>query len=245
MGRFDDDGTAIEMFAYRQVHDGRGSVTPLAGRYTFVMPSPTNSVNSPAGDAFGEIIVDGAGRVSLAGELPDGTPVRHEAIMARNGLWPLHVPLAGGRGMLLGWITVSKDPNLDAFGEVIWHKPLAPQDRYYPGGFSTRRHLFGNLYSPGSGNSDGPRATGGMLSGGDMPKVILGTSGLPYAGVVQLARFNWNFRPETGFVEGSFIHPATQQETAFRGALLQKRGWTSGYFLGQTHSGVVHLQIPQ
>ncbi|PAW75536.1 MAG: hypothetical protein B9S33_21540, partial [Pedosphaera sp. Tous-C6FEB] len=245
MGRFDDDGTAIEMFAYRQVHDGRASVSPLAGRYTFVMPSSTNSVDVPAGDAFGEIVVDGAGRVSFAGELPDGTPVRHEAIMGRNGLWPLHVPLAGGRGMLLGWITVSKDPNLDAFGEVIWHKPLAPQDRFYPGGFSTRRHLFGNLYAPTSGNIDLPRATGGMLSGGDMPKVILGTSGLPYAGVTQLARFNWNFRPETGFVEGSFIHPTTQQETTFRGALLQKRGWTSGYFLGQTHSGVVHLQIPQ
>lgn len=245
MGRFEDDGTAIEMFAYRRVYDGHAAVTPLAGRYTFVMPSPTNSANSPAGDAFGEIVVDGAGRVSFAGELPDGTPVRHEAGMARNGLWPLHVPLAGGRGMLLGWITVSKDPNLDAFGEVIWHKPLAPQDRYYPAGFSTRRHLFGNLYAPTSQSSNGQRAIGGMLSGGDMAKVILGNSGLPYASSTQLARFQWNFRPETGFVEGSFVHPATQQETAFRGALLQKRGWTSGYFLGQSHSGVVHLQIPQ
>ncbi|KAF0170592.1 MAG: cell surface protein [Limisphaerales bacterium] len=247
-GRFNDDGTGIEMFAYRQVFDGRSAASPLAGRYTFVMPSPTNVVNSPAGDAFGEIVVDGAGNVRFAGELPDGTPVRHEAIMARNGLWPLHVPLAGGRGMLLGWITVSKDPNLDAFGEVIWHKPLSPQDRYYPGGFSTRRHLFGNLYTPTGMASSGGRDIGGMLSGGNLDKVVLGesrfaaaSSPLPHA----LQRFTWNFRPETGFVEGSFIHPATRQETAFRGALLQKRGWTSGYFLGQNHSGVVHLQLPQ
>ena len=243
MGRFDDDGTAIEMFAYRKVYDGQTSVTPLAGRYTFVMPSPTNSVNSPAGDAFGEIVVDGAGRVSFSGDLPDGTPVRHEAIMARNGLWPLHVPLAGGRGMILGWITVSKDPNLDAFGEVIWHKPLAPQDRYYPGGFSTRRHLFGNLYTPTTKGSSGGRAIGGMLSGGDLDKVVLGNNGTSLNLTVQ--QFNWNFRPDSGFVEGSFIHPTTKQETSFRAALLQKRGWTSGYFLGQTHSGVIHLQLPQ
>lgn len=247
-GRFTDDGTGIEMFAYRQVFDGRSAVSPLAGRYTFVMPSPTNVVNSPAGDAFGEIVVDGAGNVKFAGELPDGTPVRHEAIMARNGLWPLHVPLAGGRGMLLGWITVSKDPNLDAFGEVIWHKPLSPQDRYYPGGFSTRRHLFGNLYTPTGMASSGGRDIGGMLSGGNLDKVVLGESRFAAASSPlprTLQRFTWNFRPETGYVEGTFIHPATQQETAFRGALLQKRGWTSGYFLGQNHSGVVHLQLPQ
>lgn len=247
-GRFTDDGTGIEMFAYRQVFDGRSAMSPLAGRYTFVMPSPTNVVNSPAGDAFGEIVVDGAGNVKFAGELPDGTPVRHEAIMARNGLWPLHVPLAGGRGMLLGWITVSKDPNLDAFGEVLWHKPLSPQDRYYPGGFSTRRHLFGNLYTPTGMASSGGRDIGGMLSGGNLDKVVLGESRFAAASSPlprRLQRFTWNFRPETGYVEGTFIHPATQQETAFRGALLQKRGWTSGYFLGQNHSGVVHLQLPQ
>ncbi len=250
MGRFDDDGTGIAMFAYRQVFDGQAAVSPLAGRYTFVMPSPTNSVNSPGGDAFGEIVVDGAGRVKFAGELPDGTPVRHEASMGRNGLWPLHVPLAGGRGMLLGWITVSKDPNLDAFGELIWHKPLSPQDRYYPAGFSTRRLLFGNLYTPaGSIATSGGRNVGGMLSGGNLDKVVLGDSVLPLTSAsplyATLSRFNWTFRPDSGFVEGSFIHPATQQETSFRGALLQKRGWTSGYFLGQNHSGVVHLQLPQ
>ena len=93
-GRFLDDGQGVEMFAYRQVYDGRTSVTPLAGRYTFVMPGATNSAASPGGDAFGEIVVDAAGNVKLSGELPDGTPVRHEAVMGRGGLWPLHVPLA-------------------------------------------------------------------------------------------------------------------------------------------------------
>lgn len=250
MGRFNDDGQGVELFAYRQVYDGRTSVTPLAGRYTFVMPMATNSATSPGGDAFGEIVVDGAGNVRFSGELPDGTLVRHEAVMGRNGLWPLHVPLAGGRGMLLGWITVSKDPGLDAFGEVVWHKPLSPQDRYYPNGFSTRRHLFGNLYTPGGGAAvRGDQRIGGMLSGGNMDKVVLGDSGMSLVagmpGHQVLQQFAWNFRPDTGYVEGTFIHPATKQETAFRGALLQKRGWTSGYFLGQSQSGVVHLQLPQ
>ncbi|NDB76731.1 MAG: hypothetical protein EB141_14010 [Verrucomicrobia bacterium] len=227
MGRFDDDGAVIELFGYRQVFDGRTAVSPLAGRYTFVMPSPTNNVNSPAGDAFGEIVVDTAGRVKVAGELPDGTPVRHEAVMGRNGIFPLHVPLAGGRGMLLGWVTVSQDPNLDAFGELIWHKPLTPQDRYYPGGFSSRRLLFGNLYTPtGTATSSG-RSIEGMLRGGNLDKIVLGHGGVPLtpgsANFDTLARFTWNFRPDTGYVDGTFIHPLTHQETAFRGALLQKR----------------------
>ncbi|MFA6544283.1 MAG: Ig-like domain-containing protein, partial [Limisphaerales bacterium] len=250
MGRFIDDGQGVEMFAYRQVFDGRSNPAPLAGRYTFVMPTATNSAASPGGDAFGEIVVDRAGNVKFAGELPDGTPVRHEAVMGRNGLWPLHVPLAGGRGMLLGWITMTNNARLDAFGEVIWHKPLAPQDRYYPYGFSTRRHLFGTLYTPTGGAAiSGDRRIGGMLSGGNLDKIVLGDSGLPMTAsspIYQtLQHFAWNFRPDTGFVEGTFIHPTTKQETAFRGALLQKVGWTSGYFLGQNHSGVVHLQLPQ
>ena len=237
------------MFAYRQVFDGQAAVTPLAGRYTFVIPTPTNDLAAPGGDGFGEIVVDAAGRVKFAGELPDGTAVRHEAFMGRTGLWPLHVPLAGGRGMLLGWITITNQSRLDAFGEIIWHKPLSPQDRYYPSGFSTRRHLFGTLYSPSSGPASGGRGTAGMLSGGNLDKVILGDAGVPVSAgspaYETLQQFRWNLRPETGYVEGTFIHPTTRQETAFRGAFLQKVGWTSGYFLGQSRSGVVQLQLPQ
>jgi hypothetical protein len=249
-GRFTDDGQVVELFGYRQVFDGQAATTPLAGRYTFVIPSPTNAPAGPGGDAFGEIVVDAAGRVRFAGELSDGTSVRHEAVVGRNGLWPLHVPLAGGRGMVLGWITLTNHAQLDAYGEVIWHKPLAPQDRYYPGGFSTRRHLFGTRYTPtGTAALSGDRRIGGMLSGGNLDKIVLGEAGpAPVPGSPQfqtLQRFSWNFRPDTGYVEGTFTHPVTQQETTFRGALLQKVGWTSGYFLGQNHSGVVHLQLPQ
>jgi len=248
-GRFTDDGQVVELFGYRQVFDGQAATTPLAGRYTFVIPSPTNAPAGPGGDAFGELVVDGAGQVRFAGELPDGTPVRHEAVVGRNGLWPLHVPLAGGRGMLLGWLTLTNHAQLDAYGEVIWHKPLAPQDRFYPNGFSTRRHLFGTRYTPtGTASLSGDRRIGGMLSGGNLDKIVLGDPGPAAPGLPPfrtLQRFSWNFRPDTGYVEGTFIHPVTQQETTFRGALLQKVGWTSGYFLGQNHSGVVHLQLPQ
>jgi len=248
MGRFVDDGSTVEMFAYRQVFDGREAVAPLAGRYIFVIPAPTNDVAAPGGDGFGEITVDAAGRVKFAGELPDGTAVRHEAFMGRSGLWPLHVPLAGGRGMLLGWITVTNQSRLDAFGEVIWHKPLSPQDRYYPSGFSTRRHLFGSAYAPVGGATTGGRDTAGMLSGGNLDKIILGSGGALTAAspaFETLQNFRWQLRPETGFVEGTFTHPATRQETAFRGAFLPKVGWTSGYFLGQSRSGVVQLHLPQ
>lgn len=249
-GRFTDDGQVVELFGYRQVFDGQGASTPLAGRYTFVIPTATNSPTGPGGDAFGELVVDAAGRVRFAGELSDGTPVRHEAVVGRNGLWPLHVPLAGGRGMLLGWITLTNHAQLDAYGEVIWHKPLVPQDRYYPNGFSTRRHLFGARYTPmGTAALSGDRRVGGMLSGGNLDKVILGDAGplaLPGTPLFQmLQRFSWNLHPDTGYVEGTFPHPVTGQETTFRGALLQKVGWTSGYFLGQNHSGVIHLQLPQ
>lgn len=248
MGRFVDDGSTVEMFGYRQVFDGREAVAPLAGRYTFVLPAPTNAVAAPGGDGFGKLTVDTAGRVKFAGELPDGTAVRHEAFMGRSGLWPLHVPLAGGRGMLLGWITVTNQSRLDAFGEVIWHKPLSPQDRYYPSGFSTRRHLFGSAYAPVARTTAGGRDTVGMLSGGNLEKVILGAGGaLPATAPAfeTWQNFRWQLRPETGFVEGTFTHPATRQETAFRGAFLPKVGWTSGYFLGQTRSGVVQLHLPQ
>ncbi len=94
----------------------------------------------------------------------------------------------------------------------------------------------------------GDRRTPGVLSGGDLDKVVLGEAGTSAPGATVLHaihQFHWNFRPDTGYVEGTFIHPATRQETTFRGALLQKVGWTSGYFLGQNHSGVVHLRLPQ
>lgn len=58
-----------------------------------------------------------------------------------------------------------------------------------------------------------------------------------------MKQFSYNLNPNTGLIEGSFIHPETRTPTPFRGVYVQKRGWGSGYFMGTNTSGMVHLQL--
>ena len=49
--------------------------------------------------------------------------------------------------------------------------------------------------------------------------------------------------PATGLIQGTFNHPDIGSKvTRFRGALLQNRNATRGYFLGSNQSGSIRSQ---
>ena len=246
-GYFDADGVPIVMRAYRSVPDGDtlSAITP--GRYTLVIPGPPDAAaaGSPAGDGFGEVRIDAGGHVKFTGELPDGSKVTQESRISAAGVWPLYVPLYGGEGMLTGWISVTNDATLDLHGDLRWIKPAKPGDRFYPEGFASRRFVFGSIYQPAHDDLNKRKGLAGVLLGGNLGRLVLGQdlAALPLTSPERetLQQFDYRIDPDSGRVEGTFIHPETKQPTPFRGMLVQKRGWKSGYFMGADASGVVHL----
>jgi outer membrane protein assembly factor BamB len=247
VGTFDADGVGIVMRGFRSVPDGDTLAAITPGRYTLVIPGPPDAADSgtPAGDGFGEVQIDAGGHVKFTGELPDGTVVKQETRISSGGVWPVYVPLYGGAGMLTGWISVTNHPSLDLHGDLRWIKPPTPSDRYYPGGFAARRFVFGSIYKPSHDNLDKRKGLAGVLLGGNLGRVVLGqdvaTMPLTSPQRETLQQFKYQVDQNSGRVEGSFLHPETKQPTAFRGVLVQKRGWKSGYFMGADASGVVYL----
>jgi hypothetical protein len=246
-GFFDADGVQIVMRAYRAVADGDTLAVITPGRYTLVIPGPPDAVKdgSPAGDGFGEVRVDAGGHLKFTGELPDGSKVEQETRISAAGIWPLYVPLYGGEGMLTGWITVTNHPTLDLHGDLRWIKPARAPGRYYPEGFATRRFVFGSIYRPSHDDLNKRKGLAGVLLGGNLGRLVLGQDPdqLPLTSPERetLRQFDYSIDPNSGRVEGTFLHPETRQPTAFRGMMVQKRGWKSGYFMGADASGVVHL----
>jgi len=56
------------------------------------------------------------------------------------------VPLYGGRGLLLGWLTFTNRATDDLAGLVSWIKPTKPLTKYYPGGFTNESVALGCRY---------------------------------------------------------------------------------------------------
>ena len=98
--------------------DRAGLGASYAGNYTLVAPGFDDSTTLPAGDSFGSLKVDVAGRVKFAGTLADGTKVSQTASLSKGGYWPLYVPLYSGNGSLMSWLAFASTTNSDLSGRL-------------------------------------------------------------------------------------------------------------------------------
>jgi outer membrane protein assembly factor BamB len=227
------DGTfKAALLADRSPYDAKTQPSPLAGRYTLILPGGTNALTSPAGDGFGTVIIDAAGNLKLNGELADGTPIAQEASVSRDGLWPLYASLYGGKGLLIGWLKFNPSGANDIVGTVTWIKPGMSGEKYYPQGFVATFSALGSVYTPAARAPESAIADGltGLLRGGNLEEAVLNGEDLKLS-----------ITSATGILSGNFIHPQTGKSTSFKGVYLQKQNWRSGYFLGPSESGCLFL----
>jgi hypothetical protein len=96
----------------------RNPAPDCAGQYTLMIPSGSNAPvgylnisNTPGGTAF------------VTGSLADGARLFRAAPMAKDTGIPLYVPLYSGKGLFLGWITLTNSPGETNFGNPVWIKP--------------------------------------------------------------------------------------------------------------------------
>lgn len=156
-GYFELAGEPVVARAFRTLNAG-GTITVIRpGSYRMLMPAPEDR-DGPGGIGFGEVSVAADGKVQFSFQLPDGTPVKQSTQLSRKGLWPLYVPLYGGRGALAGWISSTDKAEFSLYGDLRW---LKPADANHPRGFAVRRFIYGKRTSPSSAGM--PRRTGGRL----------------------------------------------------------------------------------
>lgn len=218
------------------------SNSPWLGKYTWVLPGQAGSTNIPAGDSFGTISIDRKGVATLAGTLAEGTKISQSVPVSTNGHVPFYVSLYSGKGSLVGWLTNS--PAEDFTGDVCWIRPALTSLKIYTNGFNYLTNFIGSRYvatNPilnvvtgqvvlSDGRLDSSWITGATL-GANSKMTNTGPGKLVF-----------NFTLASGLFTGSYQPTNTVKALPFSGAVLQRLGRASGFFINSNQSGRVSFK---
>ena len=189
--------------------------------------------------------MDKVGAIHLAGSLADGTKLTQTAVLSKDGLWPLYVPLYSGRGSLISWVIVASMTNTDLSGALSWIKPPVAGARSYPGGFTMEvEDVLGSQYRRPSAGALVLNFTNAdvVLGGGDLGQPITNHVTLgPGNKVTSTNKATLTFTLTTGAFRGS-VRNAANESISFTGVVLTNYDIGVGYFLGTNASGHVRLQ---
>jgi hypothetical protein len=191
--------------------------------------------------------VDAAGLLTFSGRLADGKPITHSAQVSTNGIWPLYVPLFGGRGIVLSWVQLNTNPppverlHGDA---AVWTRPPVSTSAYYPAGFDVETSVVGSAYR--ATNPVLPLGTNGLIQfvGGNLaaplafPLTLTSTNT-----VIGPASLTLSITRSNGLFSGTFQLPGTTTAVTFQGAILQSHTNGHGHFRNAGQSGWVHLGL--
>jgi len=215
------------------------------------IPWDEQAAGSPGGDGFGLVLVAPNGKLSFTGTLGDGTPASQSVPLSKDGFWPWYVAMLGGKASLMSWTALNTNPSPtpSLTGMLHCFKPPLATSKYYSNGFEFQTPVEGSAYQPPGTNFVLQLAPfgevdfrGGNLSGSFTNIVTLG----PYNHVLNLTPnqpLTLTISLPTGRMEGSVtLTNAGQRVTrSFKGAVLQRQNFGSGFFLGTNQSGRVYL----
>jgi hypothetical protein len=206
--------------------------SPLAGkRFTLLLPADTTNTTQtvPMGDGFGTVLIKAPGSVALAGYSGDGQKIKQKVPISKFGTWPMYAPLYKGAGALFGWVTHTNVVGVSDFDAPLhWHKPAGFEDDIF---------MVGSIYNPPvpgqavlllSNNTDNAILTFGE---GSLPSPIVTFVTVTPANGVVSTNLTMKIIPPTGLFNGKFRHPVTGATVPFKGAVLQKQNFGSGFFL--------------
>ena len=227
------DGTWTATLAGDRAVFGKGNTPPFAGNYTMVMPGYDANPSLPAGDSFGTVRVNNAGRVRYVGTLADGTKVSQSTSVSGSGLWPLYLPLYSGNGTLMSWLSFVSNTTNDLSGKLIWLKQPGSKSKHYLGGFTCQCDAFGSIYHRSDTVLNLPTANlvfcGGGLASGITNSITIG----PRSKVVTPGKeLKLSFSAASGTFKGTFLDPATGKPLPFSGAVFQKLNVAYGTLFG-------------
>lgn len=254
----DGDWTA-GLIADRSVFSATSHPAPNGGQYTLVIPGDTSEgllpqgrTLSPAGDSYGTLTVDKAGKIHFTGSLADNTKVTQTVPVSHDGNWPFYVSLYGGQGSISGWLTFTEalSPTGGITGDIFWSKPPGLlKTKYYLEGFSVIATAVGSSYYPPAAGSAILNLTNANVTfvDGNLVESIVNAIALDSRSRVTNLGTNalsLSFSVANGLFHGSVTDPSSSQEFPFSGVVLQAENIGAGYFLGPTQSGEVRLEAP-
>ncbi len=245
-----DSTTWASAINARRVHSGTtANPSPYKGSYTWMAPGEAEPTVKPSGDSFGKFTVSKTGTVTFSGTMADGTPVSGGGPIGTNGVWGLRAALYSGNGSILSWVTVDTNRlNEDLFGTFYWFHPALPKAKFYTNAFTATTSITGSRYiAPVSKtNSVLPGLTYGVialvdgnLAGPQTNLVVLGLNNVVTNQSTNQLTFTLS--KTTGLFSGTVAPTNQTKSVIYKGAILQKQGYGTGFHLDTNKSGRVYF----
>jgi hypothetical protein len=243
-GQVSDGTWSADLLADRAVYDKKYLPAPQSGVYTLLIPGTPGAGQSPSGNGYGTVTVDGSGRVRFVGRLADGTRISESTSLSKSGDWPFYVSFFSGEGSVLGWLEFTNRATDDINGLLSWNRLPQPSARLYPGGFAVLSQATGAQYMPPASGGTVPNFNGRQISltagnlASNLVSQILSIEDNPFR-YSDFSGLTLRISPATGLFTGGAQDPVTGRSISFQGAILQKQNLGGGFFLGPSQGGNV------
>jgi cyclophilin family peptidyl-prolyl cis-trans isomerase len=249
-GVISDNNTWASAINARRVRSGTtANPSPYKGSYTWMAPGDTEPTVKPSGDSFGKFTVSKTGSVTFSGTMADGTPVSGGGPIGTNGIWGLRAALYSGTGSILSWVTVDTNRlNEDLFGTFYWFHPALPKAKFYTNAFTATTSITGSRYVAPLSKTNVvlPQLTNGVvalldgnLAGPHTNLIVLGLNNVVTNQSTN--KLTFTLTKTTGLFTGT-VAPTNQTKTVtYKGAILQKQGYGTGFHLDTNKSGRVYF----
>jgi hypothetical protein len=110
------DGTwTADLLAEPAVYSSTNTA-PQAGKYAWQIPGSNAASAQTGGNGSGVVTVSDSGNATFSGTLGDGTAVTSASTVTGQGQWPFYLPLSGGNGSILGWLSFTNLTSAPAIG---------------------------------------------------------------------------------------------------------------------------------
>lgn len=245
-GVVNDGFRVIPLQARRSVYSA-SSPTPQAGNYTLALTG-IRSASAPNGHGFGNLTISSQGNINFIAKLADDTSASQGTMVANAGVWPVYIPLYGGKGSVLGWLSFTNSSDTRCAGELRWIKAPHSGGKNYPGGFATKVPIIASSFAPtaaGLGidlNNYELVFDGAKIYSAVSDQLTTITGNTINFSQVSASTGTLTADPTTGQFSGTFIHPITKLKTPIKGIVLQEQGEAAGYFISGKLSGRVVLK---
>ena len=251
-GTIDDGSVVSGVVASRWIFTA-AHTTPLAGKYTLLLPDPALRVFPPGG-GYATLTLSGIGGATLTGRLSDGTAFSSATYLRPDGSFPIYAVVYGApAGSFTGFFSLRENPGVsDGSGTFTWFKPAQRTGTIYRDGFTLSLDAIASRYTPPVA---GVRVLNFADSGSNgLVGLSAGNLAVPLQKTITLSSTNTftvdapgadalalTLAPLTGAFIGSFVHPVSHVRATFSGAVFQMRNTGAGVFLGTTESGAVSI----
>ncbi|HEV7406592.1 MAG TPA: IPT/TIG domain-containing protein [Chthoniobacteraceae bacterium] len=237
--------TQIPIAANRDPYDGKNSIAPQAGKYTFAL---STAAGLPAGRGYASVTVDKLGKIRAAGKLGDYTVISLGANVDAGGAWPIYLALYGGKGYLAGVATFEPMANTDLDAALHWFK-LPTLTGTYRAGFEGDVNLTGSAYLSQTGVSILPLDVAHQgkvtLSGGELVPAIAETIEIDTPNRVKIlsgtAPFVLRLTTTTGLFSGTVTPHAGSPAMPYTGVVLQKTNTAAGVVKGTNATSLIEI----